>query len=131
MTNLDNILVLVVDDSSDNRTLICRFLKKAGATTDTASNGEEAVAMATSKDYNIVLMDIQMPVKDGYTAVRDLRLSGYDRPILALTAHVYAEDKKRILSSGFSDHIAKPIHFPMLLEKIRDLCLPSPKGAST
>lgn len=101
--------ILVVDDSPDNQLLMRLFLESAGALVDSAGDGEEAISKATSRDYDIILMDIQMPRVDGLQATKRLRSKGYDRPILALTAHAMKEEIDRSLEAGCNEHIIKPI----------------------
>lgn len=107
--NLKNLNILVVDDSPDNQALITTILRHAGAQVVTACNGQEAVEQALSGDFAVVLMDLQMPVMDGFEATRTLRQRGYSKPIIALTAHAMKEERKRTLSNGFNDHVTKPI----------------------
>lgn len=110
--------ILVVDDASDNRLLVSHFLKKAGAITEFATNGQEALDKALGNDYQLVLMDIQMPVMDGYSATRELRKQGYKKPIIALTAHALKEDRELSLNVGCDDYITKPIDRISLLNSI-------------
>lgn len=107
---LKGIRVLVVDDSPDNQLLICRFLNKAGAKMESADNGLEGYKKALTNDHDLVLMDVQMPIMDGYSATQKLRENGYDKPIIALTAHAMDEVRKKCLAVGYSDHLTKPIN---------------------
>lgn len=102
--------VLIVDDAAENRILINAFLSKMGVNTDQASNGKEACEKALAKKYDVVLMDIQMPVMDGFEAVKKLRELGYERAIVALTAHAMKGDKEKCISSGFDDYLCKPLN---------------------
>jgi len=119
---LDGVTILLVDDAPDNQLLVGRYLKGAGAHVETACNGEEAIRKARGKPYDVLLMDLQMPIMDGYEATAALRKSGYDKPIVALTAHVLQEEMQRCLKSGFDDHVGKPIDRSALLESIAYLC---------
>lgn len=106
--------VLLAEDGIDNQRLIAHVLRRAGATVEIAVNGAEAVdaagkALERGTPFDIVLMDMQMPVMDGYEAVRTLRARGYARPILALTAHASPEERERCLNAGCSDFATKPI----------------------
>ncbi len=102
--------VLVVEDSEDNQLLVKLFLSRQGMIdVDFANNGQEGVDAALSGDYDFILMDMQMPVKDGYQATQELRDRGYDRPIIALTAHAMKEDRERCLRAGCSDYLTKPL----------------------
>jgi PAS domain S-box-containing protein len=116
--NLSQLRILVVDDNPDNQAFIRRILKILGASVVTANNGREAVERALSENFNLILMDIQMPEMDGHEAVRTLRSKGYKKPIIALTAHAMKEEQNRSLQSGFDDHITKPIDRKMLLRTL-------------
>jgi CheY-like chemotaxis protein/HPt (histidine-containing phosphotransfer) domain-containing protein len=110
--------ILVVDDGDTNRKLIRLVLSRAGAEVITAENGLEAVKAAQTQKFDIVLMDMQMPVMDGYTATRTLRSNGFNRPIVALTAHAMRGDSEQCFGAGCSDYLSKPINPEKLLEKI-------------
>jgi PAS domain S-box-containing protein len=116
---LAGLRILVVDDNPDNRTYIGSFLTSAGALIETAVNGLQAVELATKREYNIVLMDIQMPELDGFGAMRYLRSHDYSKPVLALTAHAMTGDRENSLSAGFQDHLVKPIDRSSLIQAIR------------
>ncbi len=101
--------VLVVDDSLDNQMLIKLLLKREALTVDFANDGVEAVKMGATNPYDLIMMDIQMPVMDGYAATVRLRELGVKTPIIALTAHALSEDRDRCLSVGCNGYITKPI----------------------
>lgn len=107
--DLTGLNVLLAEDAADNRFLIKRILKSYGVEVDTALNGAEALDQASVKAYDAILMDIQMPIKDGYSATRELRSRGYQGPIIALTAHAMVEDRARCLEAGCNDQLTKPI----------------------
>ncbi len=111
--------VLIVEDSPDNQALISIYLSRAGAIVDIASDGAQGCEMATSADYEIVLMDVQMPVMDGITAVQLLRKGGYEKPIIALTAHAMKEERTRCLAAGFSEFLTKPLTREELMNMIQ------------
>ncbi len=115
---LEGIKVLLAEDSPDNQFLVTRLLKLAGAQVDVVNNGQEAVDKASVNDFNVVLMDLQMPVMDGYEATAELRRRGYKGQIIALTAHTLSEERDRCLRSGFNDHIGKPINRSILLDRV-------------
>lgn len=109
---LNGVHVLLVDDGPDNRLFASELLKIAGARVSVAENGEQAVSKIKNwprEKYDIVLMDIQMPVMDGYSATLAIRSLGYLMPILAFTALSKYEDVARSYQSGFDDHLCKPI----------------------
>ncbi len=110
--------VLYVDDGVENRRLVEITLTQLGANITTANDGKEGIEKVESGNFDIVLMDIQMPVMDGFEAVEILRKSNFNKPIIALTAFAFSEEKERFLKSGFSDHVSKPIDITELAEKI-------------
>lgn len=122
-TLLESVRVLLVEDSLDNQVLISTFLSKAKATVETASNGEEGVQKALANDYDIVLMDIQMPVLDGYGAFEKLKASGYNKPVIALTAHALIEEKERAFDLGFFGYLTKPVNRQTLVSTISEAVL--------
>jgi len=115
--------ILLVEDNADNRLLIQAFLKKTPYQLDTAENGKIAVEKFKSGKYHLVLMDMQMPVMDGYTATRKIREWEEEQgvkptPVLALTAHVIKEEQQKSLDAGCTAHLIKPIKKARLLEAI-------------
>ena len=115
---LEGLTILVAEDSPDNQFLIRRILTTQGAITELVENGKEAVEKALSQTFDLILMDVQMPVMDGISAVKRLRKEGYQKPIVALTAHALKEERQRCLEAGFDEHVAKPINQKELLRKI-------------
>jgi PAS domain S-box-containing protein len=114
--------ILVVDDSPDNRQLIWHLLTKFGAAVDFAENGILGYRKALAGKFDVVLMDIQMPEMDGYTATAKLRDAGYQKPIIALTAHAMSEVRKKCLLVGCSDHLPKPIKQNELVRSVAKYC---------
>lgn len=110
--------ILVVEDSEDNLQLMRLHLQGEGALVDSAGDGLAGVEKAMGGCFDIVLMDIQMPLLDGYEAVATLRRSGYERPILALTANARQEDRERCLKVGCDAHLSKPIHRAALIDAV-------------
>ena len=109
--------ILVVEDNPVNQKLIVIFLEKAGFNVTVAGNGKEALDIIESgKTFNIIFMDIHMPVMDGVTATKHIRQMGIKTPIIALTANVIKEDMDNFLASGMDGHIAKHINFDKLQE---------------
>jgi signal transduction histidine kinase/CheY-like chemotaxis protein len=112
--------VLLVDDGSTNRKVISLFLRKAGADVTTAENGQIGVQLAVERPFDVILMDMQMPVMDGYTATRRLRQLGLKTPIIALTAHAMSQDKEKCLQAGCTAYLSKPVNSQLLLRTIAD-----------
>lgn len=110
--------ILLVEDSEDNQVIIKYLLEGAGAAVDVASNGIEGLNKAKCGNYDLVFMDIQMPVLDGYGATTRLRRDGYSKPIVALTAHALKEERERCLSMGFDGFITKPIDQAEIFKEI-------------
>lgn len=115
---LKEALVLVVDDAMENRLLIERILTKRGARVISASNGREAVSVALAEPVDLVLMDMQMPILNGFQATRELRARGFATPILALTAQAMREDKLRCLAVGCSAYLTKPVNSQELIQTV-------------
>lgn len=113
---LSGLRILVVDDSADNRLLIHRILSKHGAEVEVAENGEEALRRAAP--FDMVILDIQMPVLDGYETTVRLRERGFTAPIIALTAHAMSTERERCLKLGCNDYLTKPIDSALLIEAL-------------
>ena len=107
--------ILVVDDGPENRELVTLVLAEAGLTTEEAENGQIAVDMAARTAYDAILMDMSMPVMDGYTATKVLRGRGSKVPIIALTAHAMKGFEQEILAAGCTGYVTKPIDIDVLL----------------
>ena len=117
--------ILLVDDTPENRMLIQTYLKKSPHQIDTAENGEIAFNKFKVGQYDLVLMDMQMPVMDGYTATREIRNweaanSRKPTPVLALTAHALTEDEGKCIAAGCTAHLTKPIRKAKLLEVLSE-----------
>ena len=126
---------LLAEDGPDNQLLIGSFLRKQGAEVTIVDNGRKAVdaalaSMADGNPFRIVLMDMQMPIQDGYSATSELRARGWTRPILALTANVMQGDRQKCTDAGCNDFATKPINRTELIEQIQAL-ISEPTEAST
>lgn len=115
---LNNIRVLLVEDSPDNQALFKIRLNRLGAIVEIASNGKEGVDRALAEPFDIVLMDLQMPLMDGHEATALLRSVGFTTPIIALTAHAMKEERERSMDSGFTDFLTKPLRPETLIEAV-------------
>ncbi|WP_417375719.1 response regulator [Gimesia maris] len=119
--------ILLAEDGPDNQKLISFILKKSGAEVTVAENGEAARqaamrAMEIGLLYDVILMDMQMPILDGYGATRILREQGYSGPIISLTANAMEGDREKCISVGCNDHVTKPIDRRKLISMIANCC---------
>ncbi|TDO97478.1 response regulator [Marinomonas balearica] len=113
--------VLLVEDNELNRRVVMGYLEESELIIDTAHNGQEALDKVGNAHYDLVLMDLQMPVMDGLTATRKIR-TFFDKnalPIVAMTAHASVEDKQRCLEAGMNDYVTKPIDIDELYRALR------------
>ena len=122
--------ILLAEDNPINQEVALELLRGVGLQADLAVNGQKAVEMLAQQDYDLILMDMQMPVMDGLSATRAIRQSerGRSLPILAMTANAFSEDRQRCLDAGMNDHVAKPVD-PSNLYTMMIKWLPAPKAA--
>ncbi|MBF0226013.1 MAG: response regulator [Desulfobacterales bacterium] len=115
--------ILLVEDNEMNRDMLSRRLMRKGYNVIIAVDGKEGISMAQSEAPDLILMDMSLPVLDGWTATRQLKSASETNsiPIIALTAHAMSGDKEKALESGCDDYDSKPIEFPRLLGKIDSL----------
>lgn len=113
--------ILIVDDSIDNLEIIKLFLNSYGGDPDIANDGNEALIKVQNKDYDVILMDIEMPNMNGFQVIKELRNRNNNTPVIALTAHAMPEDRLKTKSAGFFDHVTKPIDFNYLVSAIETL----------
>jgi two-component system, chemotaxis family, CheB/CheR fusion protein len=128
--------VLVVDDRSEIRFLAKQFIEKSGAAVELAVDGNDALlaidrAEHREEPFDVVLLDMQMPVKDGYTTARELRAQGFRQPIIAVTAHAMQGDRERCLEVGCNDYTPKPLEPRRLLELVARYCRKPGKTGSS
>jgi signal transduction histidine kinase/CheY-like chemotaxis protein len=118
-------VILLADDVDINREIVIALLQESGIVIDSAENGEQAVKLfeQAPERYQLILMDVQMPVMDGYEASRRIRAGSSPRaaavPIVAMTANVFKEDIENCLASGMNEHMGKPLEFGKLLQVLR------------
>jgi len=111
--------ILVVEDDLSSRLYLNKILERAGAVLFNAGDGMEAIDVADKNpDIDIILMDIQLPIMDGYTAAKKIRETGGDVKIVAQTAYGMSDDMENIIASGFDDFILKPIYAEQLIDKL-------------
>jgi CheY-like chemotaxis protein len=110
--------ILLVEDGADSQRLLRMQLSSAGASVVSVANGQMAVELATTQPFDLILMDMQMPVMDGYTATVELRRRGIKIPIIALTAYAMAEDRDKCIASGCDTYLSKPVDEETLLSAV-------------
>ena len=115
--------ILYVEDNEDNVYVVKSRLTRAGFTILVAADGAQGVAMASTEQPDLILMDLSLPVLDGWEATRRIKATPETKhiPVVALTAHAMAGDREKALAAGCNDFDTKPIELPRLLEKIRAL----------
>lgn len=115
--------ILLVEDDELNRDMLLRRLERKGMEVEIAVNGREAVEKSTQGCFDVVLMDISLPVMDGYEATRALRAQAKTQnlPIIGLSAHAMVGDREKALQAGCDDYDTKPVDLPRLLAKISAL----------
>ncbi|MCZ6828499.1 MAG: response regulator [Gammaproteobacteria bacterium] len=115
--------ILLVEDNEMSRDMLSRRLVRAAYEVITAADGEQAITLVRQERPDVVLLDMGLPIKDGWTTCKEIREEDAiaNTPIIALTAHVMRADRDKALAAGCDDYATKPIDFPMLLEKINAL----------
>lgn len=113
--------ILLVEDNEMNRDMLSRRLVRNGFTVAIAVDGQQGVEMAASEKPDVILMDMSLPVMDGWEATRRIKADPATRgiPVIALTANALVEDRERAMAAGCDDFDTKPVELPRLLEKIR------------
>jgi CheY-like chemotaxis protein len=115
--------ILLVEDNEMNRDMLSRRLERRGYEVIIAVDGAEGVAMTVLENPNLVLMDMSLPIMDGWEATRQLKANSKTKniPVIALTAHAMSGDREKALEAGCDDYDTKPIELARLLEKIANL----------
>ena len=119
--------ILLVEDNEMNRDMLSRRLTRNGFEVVIAVNGQEGVDLATSSKPDLILMDMSLPILDGWEATRQVKANPATRsiPVIALTAHAMVQDKEKALAAGCDEFDTKPVQLPRLLEKIKALLPPA------
>lgn len=115
--------ILIVEDNEMNRDMLSRRLERKGFEVIMAVDGEEGIKMAQSEAPDLILMDMSLPIIDGWEATRQLKASPQTQaiPVIALTAHAMSGDREKALEAGCNDYDTKPVELPRLLEKMEAL----------
>ena len=115
--------ILYVEDNEDNVFMLKNRLTRAGHTVVIATDGAQGVAMAASEQPDVILMDLSLPVLDGWQATREIKAAADTKhiPVIALTANAMAGDREKALAAGCDDYDTKPVELPRLLAKIKQL----------
>lgn len=113
--------ILLVEDNELNRDMLSRRLERKGHTIVMAVDGQQAVEMAASVPHDLILMDMSLPILDGWEATRRIRATGSKVPIIALTAHAMDGDERKAREAGCDDYDTKPVDLPRLLGKMESL----------
>ncbi|MBF0442231.1 MAG: response regulator [Oligoflexales bacterium] len=117
--DLNGFRILLAEDTPDSAYLIKKMLEPLGVCLQIVDDGDIAVENASKRNFDVILMDIRMPRKDGLTATRELRSKGYKGPIIALTAHALSNEKQASIQAGCNIHLTKPVNFKELIAAIR------------
>jgi CheY-like chemotaxis protein len=125
--------ILLVEDNEMNRDMLSRRLVRNGFEVVIAVDGQQGLAMATSESPDVILMDMSLPVMDGWEATRRVKADPATKsiPVIALTANALVEDRERAMAAGCDDFDTKPVELPRLLEKIRAHLSGKGGGAAT
>ncbi len=119
--------ILLADDAPDSRVLVTRFLEMSGAMVDSVENGKKALEQAQASAYDLILLDLEMPVMDGLEAAENLRVNNYQGPLLALSGRAMTEDLEDCRKVGFNRHLMKPIDPQTLIAEVARLVGPALK----
>lgn len=110
--------ILITEDNKDIQQILKKIVEDAGASTEIANNGQECLDLVKEINFDIVLMDLQMPVMDGFEAIERLRSDGFKRPIVVVTAYAISNERERCIKAGCTDFVTKPINADILLRTL-------------
>jgi two-component system, OmpR family, copper resistance phosphate regulon response regulator CusR len=113
------IRILIAEDEARLAAFLEKGLRKHGFITTVAEDGQQAIRMAQTEDFHLILLDLGLPIKDGWTVLRELRSRGEALPIIVVTAQVDEGNRAAVLNAGADDFVAKPFRFSDLLDKVR------------
>ncbi len=116
--NWSDKVILVVEDVDTNKLFFDAALRKTNAKILWATDGQEAIDIFKANKVDLILMDLQLPVMDGYTATREIKAINSKVPIIAQTAHVMSGEKERCIQAGCDDYLSKPIRLNLLMETL-------------
>ena len=119
--DLSNLSILVVEDNDINMEIVTFMLENYNANVYGVDNGLEAVNAVKDKKFDLILMDLTMPIMDGYEATKQIRILGIKTPIVAMSANAFAQDVDKCLSIGMNGHISKPLYMEDLIRKINSI----------
>ena len=112
--------ILIVEDETRLAAFLQKGLRKNGYLTDLAEDGEQAVEKASNKEFDLMVLDLGLPIKDGFTVLRELRSKGKKLPVIVVTARNDDQDKAKAIRCGADDYLAKPFRFQDLLSRISE-----------
>jgi signal transduction histidine kinase len=130
LPRLDGLSILAVDDEKDALQLAARLFEDRGAVVATAGSADEALALAFTREFDVIVSDIGMPERDGYELMKECRARGLTTPAIAVTAYARSEDRTKALSSGYQGHVAKPVEVAELLATVAAVARRRPPGSS-
>ncbi len=113
--------ILVIEDQAKTAAYLCKGLSESGFIADVADNGDDGLRLATTAAYDLVILDVMLPRRDGWSVIEGLRRSGCQTPVLVLTARDAVEDRVKGLELGADDYLVKPFAFSELLARVRSL----------
>ncbi|MHB8347049.1 MAG: heavy metal response regulator transcription factor [Acidiferrobacterales bacterium] len=113
--------ILVIEDQAKTAAYLCKGLSENGFITDVADNGDDGLRLATTAAYDLIILDVMLPRRDGWSVIEGLRCSGGQTPVLVLTARDAVEDRVKGLELGADDYLVKPFAFSELLARVRSL----------